>query len=113
MVNLYKFEKTGATIYYDKASIPEADVKFVGNELEAMGYFSTENPLPAAFRKEGGKYTVELLVDEKDWDAPFVKDDIPQFLKVLRSWHPDSDFQVRFVAIDVIGQRKTKTFSEQ
>jgi hypothetical protein len=109
----YKFEKTGATIYYDKASIPEADVKFVGNELEAMGYFSKENPLPAAFRKEGEKYTVELLVDKKDWDAPFVKDDIPQFLKVLRSWHHDSDFQVRFVAIDFIGQRKTKTFSEQ
>jgi hypothetical protein len=106
-----KFEKTGATIYYDKANIPEADVN-LGNELEAMGYFSKENPLPAAYRKEDGKYTVELIVDEKNWDASFVKDDIAQFLRVLRTWHHDSEFQVRFVAIDFIGQRKTKIVSE-
>lgn len=108
----YKFENTGATLYYDKANIPEADVKFVGNELEAMGYFSKNNPLPAAFRKEGSKYTVELMLEEKDWDASFVKDDIPHLLKVLGQWHQDSEFQVRFVAIDFAGNRKTKIFSE-
>jgi hypothetical protein len=109
----YKFERTGATLYYDKANIPEADVKFVGNELEAMGYFSKENPLSAAFRKEGETYTVELIVDEKNWDASFVQHDISQFLRVLRSWHHDSEFQVRLVAIDLVGERKTKIFSEQ
>jgi hypothetical protein len=57
--------------------------------------------------------SVLKMLDEKDWDVPFVNNDIPQFLRVLRGWHHDSEFEVRFVAIDSLGQRKTKLFSEQ
>ena len=106
----YKFEKTGSILYYDPANIPEADAKFVGNELEEMGYFSKDTRLPAAFRKEGDKYTIELLVDNNHWDS--VNDDVSQFLRVFRQWHRDSEFQVRFLGTDSTGRRKTKILSQ-
>jgi hypothetical protein len=106
----YKFEKTGATMYYDKATISEPDIKFVGAQLEEMGYFSKDNQLLAGFRKEGDKYTVEMLVDEEKWDGPAIKHDITQFLRILKNWHRDSEFQIRFVAIDSDGRRKAKVF---
>ena len=107
----YRMRKTGATIYYDKANIPESDAMFVGIELEEMGYFSTGTRLPAGFRKEGDKYTIELFVDDQHWDSPEVKDDVSLFLRVLRQWHPDAQFQVRFLGTDWIGRRKTKIVS--
>jgi hypothetical protein len=104
----YKFEKSGCTMYYDKRNIPESDVKFVGALLEEMGYFSKDNPLPAGFRKEGSKYTIEMVLDEDRWDSPVVTDDVPHCLRILKDWHRDSEFQIRLVAIDPIGNRKTK-----
>ena len=109
----YKFEKTGATMYYDEATISEPDIKFVGGELEEMGYFSKENPAPAGFRKEGNKYIIEMLLEEAKWNDPFVQHDIPQFLKILKNWQRDSEFQVQFVAIDSLGRRKTKVFQSK
>ncbi len=106
----YKFEKTGATLYYDKATISEPEIKFVGGLLEEMGYFSKDNQSPAGFRKEGNNYTIEMLVDEEKWDGPVVEHDIPQFLRILKNWHKDSEFQIHFVAIDPLGRRKTKVF---
>ena len=106
----YKFDKTGATMYYDKATISEPDIKFVGAQLEEMGYFSKDNQLPAGFRKEGNKYTIEMFVDEEKWDGPVMEHDIPQFLRILKNWHRDREFQIRFVAIDSDGRRKTNVF---
>ena len=104
--------KTGATIYYDKSSISEPDAMFVGIELEEMGYFSKETQLPAGFRKEGDKYTIELLVDDQHWNSPVVKDDTMLFLRVLRQWHRDWQFRVRFLGTSSIGRRKTKIISQ-
>jgi hypothetical protein len=106
----YKFETTGATMYYDKATIGEADIKFVGRQLEEMGYFSKENPLPAGFRKEGDKYTIEILLDEQKWNGSDVQHDTQLLLKTLKDWHPDRDFQVRFVDVDWIQGRKSRIF---
>lgn len=107
----YQMRKSGATIYYDKSTIPEADAMFVGIELEEMGYFVKETRLPAGFRKEGDKYTIGLIVDDQHWDSPSVKEDTMLFLGVLGQWRPDRQFQVRFVGADRIGMRKTKIIS--
>ena len=106
----YKFETTGATIYYEKATISVPEVKFVGTQLEEMGYFSKETQLPAGFRKEGDKYTIEMLVEEKKWNDTNMRHDIQLFLRILKDWHHDRDFQVRVVSIDLIGERKSKVF---
>ncbi|HST31385.1 MAG TPA: hypothetical protein VLK27_11170 [Chthoniobacterales bacterium] len=108
----YQMRKSGATIYYDKSAIPEADAMFVGIELEEMGYFVKDTQLPAGFRREGDKYTIELIVDNQHWDSPGVIDATAQFLRVLRRWHHDWQFQVRFVGADRIGMRKTKIISQ-
>jgi len=97
-------------MYYDKATISEPDIKFVGAQLEEMGYFSKDNQLPAGFRKEGNQYTIKMLVDEGKWDGPGIKHDIPQFLRILKNWHRNRKFQIRFVAIDSDGRRKIKVF---
>jgi hypothetical protein len=106
----YKFEATGSTIYYDKATISEADIQFVGSLLERMGYFSKSNPRPARLRKEDAKYTIEILVEEQKWSAPVIEHDMAEALRVLKNWHPDREFQIRFVQIDPIGIRKSKIF---
>jgi hypothetical protein len=107
----YQMRKSGATIYYDKSTIPEADAMFVGIELEEMGYFVKETRLPAGFRKEGDKYTVELLVDDQHWNSPVIKEDVSLFLGVLRQWHHDWQFQVRFIGTNWI-RKRTKIISE-
>jgi hypothetical protein len=106
----YKFEGTGETIYYDKATITEPDIRFVGKELEKVGYFSADNPIPAGFRKEGDRYTVEILLDQEKWNATDIQLDIQLFLRTLKNWHQDRKFQVRVISIDSIGERKSKVF---
>ncbi len=105
-----KFESTGGTVYYDKATIQEADVNAVGTQLEKMGYFEKGNPLAAGFRKEGNKYIVELILNEEKWEDPGIQHDVQQFLRILKRYYNDREFQVRFVAFDSIGRRKTKLF---
>jgi len=106
----YKFERTGATMHYEKATLSEPDVKFVGTQLEDMGYFSKDNQLPAGFRKEGNKYTIEMVVDEEKWNGTDLQHDIQVFLRTLKNWHQGREFQVRVVSIDSIGERKSKVF---
>lgn len=97
-------------MYYEKATLSEPDVKFVGTQLEDMGYFSKDHQLPAGFRKEGNKYTIEMVVDEEKWNDTDLRHDIQLFLRTLKNWHQDREFQVRVVSIDSIGERKSKVF---
>ena len=105
-----KFETSGSTLFYDKATVHEIDAKNLGRLLEDMGYFNKEFQLPARFYREGNVYYIEMLVDVEKWDHSVVKHDIHQMLHILRDRSQNKGFRVVFVAVDSIGAKMRKTF---
>ncbi len=109
----YAFASTGCTIYYDRGSIQESDLKTVGALLEEAGYFSRDTRLAAGLREENGDYVVELEVDKDHWEDQAVRDDIAVLVYRLNKSSGGHYYHVRCVSFNLAGEKSARLFGEK